>query len=151
MEFQLNCRQYQPSNIHTLKWWLFVITYLHTPWSRVLLEMLTSKLCSSSRNSPHLWNPKVPHRTHKCLPPVPITLPDNKIQNYNLQLHYYVILSRFCENKRRVGACGSHSLHCGSYLPFAVPRYHLVDFCYPHWHLQYVQRLPPASHSHRFA
>jgi len=47
-------------------------TYLLTPWSRVLLEELTSKLCSQSRNSPHLWNPKVAHRTHKCLPPVPI-------------------------------------------------------------------------------
>ena len=44
---------------HTFK------TYLLTPWSRVLLEKLTSKLCSDSRNSPHLWNPKVPHRTHK--------------------------------------------------------------------------------------
>ena len=45
---------------------------LLTPWSRVLLEKLTSKLCSGSRNSPHLWNPKVPHRTHKCPSPVPI-------------------------------------------------------------------------------
>ena len=45
-------------------------TYLLTPWSRVLLEKLTSKLCSQSRNSPHLWNPKAPHRTHKCPPPV---------------------------------------------------------------------------------
>ena len=47
-------------------------TYLLTPWSRVLLEKLTSKLYHYSRNSPHLWNPKVPHRTHKCPPPVPI-------------------------------------------------------------------------------
>ena len=45
---------------------------LLTPWSRVLLEKLTSKLCSQSRNSLHLWNPKVPHRTHKCPPLVPI-------------------------------------------------------------------------------
>ena len=41
------------------------LTYLLTPWSRVFLEKLTSKLCSYSRNSTHLWNPKVPHRTHK--------------------------------------------------------------------------------------
>ena len=61
-----------------------------TPWSRVLLEKLTSKLCSLSRNSPHLWNPKVPHRTHKCPPPVPIlsqlhpapTTPSNFLKNY---------------------------------------------------------------------
>src|SRR5215475_10251199 len=70
-------------------------TYLLTPWSRVLLEKLTSKLCSWSRNSPHLWNSKVPHRTHKCPPPVPIlsqlhpvpTTPSNF-----LKIHLNIIL-----------------------------------------------------------
>ena len=28
--------------------------------------------CSQARNSPHFLHPKVPHRTHKCPPPVPI-------------------------------------------------------------------------------
>ena len=70
-------------------------TYLLTPWSRVLLEKLTSKLCSQSRNSSHLWNPKVPHRTHKCPPPVPMlsqlhpvpTTPSNF-----LKIHLNIIL-----------------------------------------------------------
>ena len=71
------------------------ITYLLTPWSRVLLEKLTSKLCSYSRNSPHLWNPKAPHRTHKCPPPVRVlsqlhpvrTTPSNV-----LKIHLNIIL-----------------------------------------------------------
>ena len=33
-------------------------TYLLTPWSRVILEKLTSKLCSYSRNSPHVIEPE---------------------------------------------------------------------------------------------
>jgi hypothetical protein len=70
-------------------------SHLLTPWSRVLLEKLTSKLCSYSRNFPHLCNPKVPHRTHKRPPPVPIlsqlhlvpTIPSNF-----LKIHLNIIL-----------------------------------------------------------
>jgi hypothetical protein len=40
-------------------------TYLLTPWSRVLLEKLTS--FAASQEIPRiLWNPKVHYRTHKC-------------------------------------------------------------------------------------
>src|SRR5215475_12252883 len=71
------------------------ITYVRTPWSRVLLEKLTSNLCSYSRNSPHLWNPKVPHRTHKCPPPIPILSqlhPVPTIPSSFLKIHLNIIL-----------------------------------------------------------
>jgi hypothetical protein len=58
-------------SIHTPEHQTSRTNYLLTPCSRVL-EKLTSKLCSWSRNSPHLWNPKIPQLIHKCPPPVPI-------------------------------------------------------------------------------
>ena len=73
--------------------------YLLTPRSRVLLEKLTSKLCSYSRNSPHLWNPKVPHRTHKCPPPVPILSqlhPVPTTPSKFLKIHLNFILPSAC-------------------------------------------------------
>ena len=59
----------------------YLLTYLLTPWSRVLLEKLTSKFCSYSRNSPHLWNPILSQ-----LHPVPTT-PSNF-----LKIHLNIIL-----------------------------------------------------------
>ena len=43
---------------------VYVITYLLTPWSRVLLEKLTG--FAANQETPHnLWNLKVHYRTHK--------------------------------------------------------------------------------------
>ena len=72
----------------------YLLTYLLTPWSRVLLKK-TNRFSASQEITHILWNPNVHYRIHKRPPPLPILSQLDLVHtptSYFLKIHLNIIL-----------------------------------------------------------
>ena len=111
------------------------LTYLLTPWRRVLLEKLTGS--AASQEIPRiLSNSKVHSRIHKCPSPVPILSqihPVPTTPSHFLQVHLNIILS---------STSGSPQWSLSLRLPHQNPVHTSL--------LLHTRHMPRPSHSSRF-
>jgi hypothetical protein len=129
---------YKEPTLYYITMELYLLTYLLTPWSRVLLEKLTG-LQLVKKFPPVLWNQKVPHRTHKRPPPVPILSQPNPVLTttpHFLKIHSNIILPSMPGSPQRSLSLGfphQNPVHTSPFPhTFYMPRPSHSRFYHPH-------------------